>query len=101
MWPRSAYLVLGRVLLQLSVLILVAEDRGDCAIDLLVPCYGCTMTMYMRHRHRHLRDLVVVQLQLPAPDIFGMPIGMTNCTWDPVDTVITMLLLLAGWLDRI
>ena len=27
--------------------------------------------------------------------------GMTNCTWDAVDTVITMLVLLAGWLDRI
>jgi len=25
-----------------------------------------------------------------------MPIGMTNCTSDAVDTVITMLVLLAG-----
>ena len=52
--------------------------------------------LYVWHRHRHLRDLVVVQTLLPAPDNFGMPIGMTNCTWDAVDTVITMLVLLAG-----
>ena len=25
-----------------------------------------------------------------------MPIGMTNCTWDADDTVITMLMVLAG-----
>jgi hypothetical protein len=51
--------------------------------------------LYVRHRHRHLRDLVVVQTLLPAPDIFEMPIGMTNCTWDADDTVITTLVLLA------
>ena len=52
--------------------------------------------LYVRHRHRLLRDLVVVQTLLLAPDIVGMPIGMTNCTWDTVDTVTTMLVLLAG-----
>ena len=46
--------------------------------------------LYVRHRHRHLRDLVVVQTLLPAPIIFGMPIGMTNCTRDADDTVITI-----------
>jgi hypothetical protein len=52
--------------------------------------------LYVRHWHRHLFDLVVVQTLLPAHDIFGMPIGMMNCTWDAVDTVITTLVLLAG-----
>jgi len=40
-WPRSVHLVFGRVLLQLSLLIVAAEVRGDCAIDWLVTCYGC------------------------------------------------------------
>ena len=53
--------------------------------------------LYVRHRHLHLRDLVVVQTLLPVQrDIFEMPIGMTNCTWDADDTVITTLVLLAG-----
>ena len=49
------------------------------------------LCLYVWHRHRHLRDLVVVQTLLPATDIVGMPIGMTNCTWDADDTIITML----------
>ena len=40
--------------------------------------------------------MVVRSAPAPASDIFGMPIGMTNCTWDAVDTVITMPVLLAG-----
>ena len=52
--------------------------------------------LYVRHRYRHLRDLVVVQTLLPAPDLFGMLIGMMNCTWDAVETMVTMLVLLAG-----
>ena len=52
--------------------------------------------LYVRHRHRLLRDLVVVQTLLPAPDLFGMPIGIMNWTLDVVDTLTTMLVLLAG-----
>ena len=57
--------------------------------------FGCTFGTGTFH------DRVVVHTLLPASDIFGMPIGMTNCTWDAVDTIITMLVLLAGWLDPI
>ena len=52
--------------------------------------------LFVWHRHRLLRDLVVVQTLPPGPIIYGIQIGMTNCTWDAVDTVITMLVLLAG-----
>jgi len=40
--------------------------------------------------------MVVPSAPALASDIFGIPIGMTNCTWDAVDTVITMIVLLAG-----
>ena len=43
LWPHSVHLVFGRVALQLSLLILAAEFRGDCAIDRLLSCYGCTL----------------------------------------------------------
>ena len=52
--------------------------------------------LYVRHRHRHLRYLVVVQTLLPALDIYGIQIVIMNCTWDAVDTVVTMVVLLAG-----
>ena len=57
--------------------------------------------LYAWHRHRHPRDLVVVQTLLPAPDIFGMPIGTPNCTWNAADTMMTMLVLLVGRRHRI
>ena len=85
--------------MQLSLLILAAEFRSDCAIDRLL---SLNHVMVVRSAPApDLRDLAVVQTLLPAPDIFGMPIGMTNCTWDADDTMIMMRVLLAGWLDRI
>ena len=54
------------------------------------------LLLYVRHRHRHRRDLAVVQTLLPELDVYGIQIVIMNCTWDAVDTVITMLVLLAG-----
>ena len=49
------------------------------------------LSSYVRHRHWHLRDLVGVQTLLPGLVISGIQIGITNCTWDADDTIITML----------
>ena len=70
------------------------SSRGSWLLRYLLT--DIMLWLYVRHWHRHRRDHFVVQTLLTAPDIFGMSIGMTNCTWYAVNTMMTMLVLLAG-----